>query len=168
MTHHKKLVLVAHNIRSIYNVGSLFRTSEGLGLVKIYLTGYTPSPARNDDARLPHLAEKQTRQIRKTALGAESLIEWEYWSDIADLLHFLKGRGYKLYALEQTDESIGLPGHKVNDDIALIIGNEVTGLPKDVLGMCDLILEIPMLGQKESLNVVHATAIALYHLRFIS
>ena len=162
------LVLIAHNLRSAHNVGSLLRTADGLGVGKIYLTGYSPYPRRETfhDPRLPHLAAKVDQQIAKTALGAEKLEFWEHVEDIEALLAELQGRGFKIAALEQASNSISLPDFQPPEKLAIIVGREVEGLESNILRLCDLILEIPMLGQKESFNVVQAAAMALYHCRY--
>lgn len=161
------LILIAHNLRSTHNVGSLFRTAEGLGVGKIYLTGYTPYPHReNDVSRLPHLSVKIDYQIAKTALGAEKMVDWQHNDDISLVIKELKAAGYTVAALEQAPGSIPLPGYKPPSKLVLVLGREVEGLEPEILKLCGLALEIPMLGQKESYNVVQAAAMALYHLRF--
>jgi tRNA G18 (ribose-2'-O)-methylase SpoU len=164
----KRLVLVAHNLRSTHNVGSLLRTADGLGVGKIYFGGYTPYPLLPIDERLPHLATKIDKQITKTALGAEKSVQWEHSQDVFEIINSLKQDGYKIAALEQAPGSIPLPEFKVPDKIAIILGREVEGLESEVLEACDFILEIPMLGSKESFNVVQAAAMAMYHCRFAS
>lgn len=161
-----KIILVAHNIRSTHNVGSLFRTAEGLGIDRLILSGYTPYPATEDDDRLPHLSSKLHRQIEKTALGAEKSMAWQKVDDISATLASLKQQGYKLYALEQTPASVRLPECLPADKSVLIVGAEVEGLPAAITDLCDECLEIPMFGSKESFNVAVAAGMALYHLRF--
>ncbi|HVC35955.1 MAG TPA: TrmH family RNA methyltransferase [Candidatus Dormibacteraeota bacterium] len=161
-----EIILLAHNLRSSHNVGSLLRTAEGLGVNKVYLTGYTPYPARNGDTRLPHLAQKIERQIHKTALGAQKLIDWQAEANIQQLLTDLRSDGYRLVALEQSAGAIALEDFVVPEKLALIVGREVEGLEKEVLARCDITVEIPMLGQKESFNVVQAAAMALYKIIF--
>lgn len=162
-----ELVLIAHNLRSLHNVGSLLRTAEGLGIDKVWLTGYTPYPKQQNDDRLPHLAQKTDKQIAKTALGAEKFVKWEHSEAIEAVLASLKADGFVIAGLEQTLGSQALPGFKPPRKLALIVGREVEGLESEVLELCDQVLEIPMSGQKESFNVVQAAAMALYHLRFI-
>jgi len=161
------IVLIAHNLRSAHNVGSLLRTADGLGVQKVFLTGYTPYPlVASSDDRLPHLAAKTNQQIAKTALGAETTVDWEYLADIKGLLKDLKRQGLTIAALEQSPESLALPSYKPPKTIALLVGREVEGIELDILADCDIVLEIPMFGQKESFNVVQAAAMALYHFRF--
>jgi len=163
----RQLVLIAHNLRSAHNVGSLLRTAEGLGVKQVFLTGYTPYPHTTHDERLPHLAQKLDRQIAKTSLGAEKTIDWQHADEIGSVLADLKEKGFTIAALEQAPESIKLPDYRPPDKLALIVGSEVEGLEREVLDSSDLILEIPMLGQKESFNVASAAAMALYHCRYL-
>ncbi|HSW78561.1 MAG TPA: TrmH family RNA methyltransferase [Candidatus Babeliales bacterium] len=160
-----KIVLVVHNVRSALNVGSILRTAEGLGVKKVYLSGYTPYPVAADDSRLAHHSLRTSRQIHKTALGAESLISWQQVTDIMPIIDKLRSDGYMIAALEQTANSRQLDSFHDDKDIALIVGNEVQGLERKVLEKSDVYLQIPMFGQKESFNVAVATGIALYHLR---
>ncbi len=165
----RSIVLIAHDIRSCHNVGSLLRTADGFGVEHVYLTGYTPyPPLPNGDTRLPHLASKIGRQIHKTALGAEASIAWTQQDDIVPLLDQLKAEGYVLAALEQDDDSISLPDFHAPTKIALLLGREVEGIEQELLKQVDVTLEIPMFGAKESFNVVQAAAAALYQLRFAS
>lgn len=160
----RQIILIAHNLRSAHNVGSLLRTADGLGISEVYLTGYTPHPFYANDTRLPHEALKITRRIHKTALGAEDTVKWQHRPDVSGVIAELKARGYKIGALEQSAQSINLISYTAKNKVALLIGNEVTGLDDENLIQSDVILEIPMAGQKESFNVVQATAMALYHL----
>lgn len=162
ITRVKELVVIAHNIRSTHNVGSIFRTCEGFGVTKIILSGYTPYPRVEGDVRLPHIADKLTAQIHKTALGAETMVPFEY-QELPDLLA-LKDAGYRLAALEQAEDSISLAEYHPSGKIALLLGEEVHGVEEALLALCDDILEIPMHGHKESFNVSVATGIALYAL----
>lgn len=162
----RSIILVADNVRSSHNVGSLLRTAEGLGITEVFLSGYTPHPTSDQDTRLPHVARKVHAQIKKTALGAEEYLRWSHCEDIAEVITNLKKRGYQIVALEQSKQSVSILDWEPGSMVALIVGNEVKGLSKDVLSLCDQVVEIPMYGKKESLNVVQATAIALGQLRF--
>lgn len=162
----RDIVLIAHNLRSTHNIGSLLRTAEGLGVRTVYLTGYTSYPLESNDGRLPHLSRKLDQQISKTALGAEKLQAWQHNDDINQVIAKLKDHNYLITALEQTATSQPLPNFQPTAKVALIVGREVDGLEIEILALCDLCLEIPMLGQKESFNVVQAAAMALYHIRF--
>lgn len=168
MMNARSIVLIAHNLRSCHNVGSLLRTAEGLGISDTYLTGYTPYPISKNDTRLPHLAAKIDRQISKTALGAEKLVRWHQSTDVETIISNLKQDGYRVLALEQTAKSTPLPDFAPPQKLALLVGREVEGVEPEIIEMCDGALEIPMFGKKESFNVVQAAAMALYHVRFAS
>jgi len=161
-----KIILVAHNLRSCHNVGSLLRTAEGLGAELVILSGYTPFPLTKNDRRLPHIAQKLDKQISKTALGAEKSQPWRHFETFEKALAFLRNQGYKLAAVEQASGATALPGFHPPEKMALLVGREVEGVEPEVLAACDRILEIPMFGQKESFNVVQAAAMAMYHCRF--
>ncbi|MDA3815343.1 MAG: TrmH family RNA methyltransferase [Patescibacteria group bacterium] len=148
----KKFYAILHNIRSAYNVGSMFRTADALGIDKIFLTGYSPSP-------------DQHKQISKTALGAEKNIEWEKCWHIHQVFDKLKKQKVKIYALELDSQSEKLEEIEVSGSLALLVGNEVKGLSTTVLSQTDSIVEIPMFGKKESLNVAVAFGIAGYVIR---
>ncbi len=160
-----EIIVIAHNIRSTHNIGSIFRTCEGFGVTKLIICGYSPYPKMANDTRLPHIVEKLTNQIHKTALGAETMVPFEY-QKVPDLKLF-SDQGYLIVGLEQDKRSVQINKYKVQNKIALLIGEEVMGLTNDLRNKCDKIIEIPMVGQKESFNVSVATGIALYAL-FIS
>lgn len=164
----REIVVIAHDIRSTHNVGSLFRTCEGIGVSKLYLTGYTPYPLEKNDSRLPHIANKVNSQIEKTALGSESTMRWTRHAEIKEVLDGLRREKFKIIALEQTENSILLNEFSPPDKIALILGNEVDGIQKEVIKLADYSVEIPMQGEKESFNVVQAAAMALYSLRYLA
>lgn len=157
-----EIIIIAHNIRSTHNVGAIFRTSEGFGVKKIILSGYTPYPKLKIDSRLPHIYEKLTSQIHKTALGAEGMVPFEY----LELPPFvaLKKLGYRIVGLEQAARSVPMNTYVSPPKIALLIGEEVHGIEDALLNHCEDIIEIPMIGRKESFNVSVATGIALYAL----
>ena len=157
-----EIIVIAHNIRSTHNIGSIFRTCEGFGVKQIILSGYTPYPKLENDSRLPHIVDKLAKDIHKTALGAENLVPYAYESEPD--FDRLRRSGFTLAGLEQSEESILLPGYKAPEKIALLIGEEVNGISKGLQAKCDVLLEIPMKGQKESFNVSVATGIALYAL----
>lgn len=167
LKNNRNIVLILDNIRSCHNVGSLFRTAEGLGLKEIYLCGITPYPKITNDSRLPHLISKITKKIDKTALGSINLIDYYYSENSFNVINKLKKKGYKIFSLEQDPRSQYLDQAKINfKNIALVVGNEVSGVDLNILEQSDLIIEIRMLGKKESLNVVQAAAMALYNLTF--
>lgn len=156
------ITLLLHNIRSAHNVGSIFRTAEGFGVTNIIISGYTPYPRHEHDTRLPHIADKITSQIHKTALGAETLVPFEQ-HDTLDLAP-LQRAGYSIIGLEQDARSSVLSNYTPPSKLALLLGEEVEGISKTLLDQCDAIIEIPMKGQKESFNVSVAAGIALYQL----
>jgi 23S rRNA (guanosine2251-2'-O)-methyltransferase len=162
----RDIILIGHNLRSCHNVGSLLRTAEGMGVSKVILSGYTPHPAHANDRRLPHESAKITNQIHKTALGAETMVKWDYHRDILPVIATLKKDGWIVAAVEQAEDAKDLPSYYPPQKIVLLMGREVEGVEKEVLDACDIALEIPMFGKKESYNVVQAAAMALYHCRF--
>lgn len=166
-----KITLVAHDIRSTHNVGAFFRTCDGLGIEEILFSGYTPYPTFKGDSRLPHFADKITRQIHKTALGAESVVNFSVFSTLEETLAHLKSENTVLIALEQSpssrtpEECVSILQEQYADQpVALILGNEIHGVSDTILAQMDLVMEIPMHGSKESFNVSVAAGIALYAL----
>ncbi len=157
-----EIIVVAHNIRSTHNVGAIFRSSEGFGVSKIILSGYTPYPVIPSDTRLPHISRKLTDQIHKTALGAEQIVPFEYQEQ--PNVEKLKTAGYTIVGLEQDARSVMLPDYHPPEKIVLLLGEEVEGITTDMRVLCDDLIEIPMVGKKESFNVSVATGIALYAL----
>lgn len=155
------ITVIAHNIRSAHNVGSIFRSAEGFGVTKIILSGYTPYPVIDSDTRLPHLRNKISRDIHKTALDAETIVPFEHHESLDT---WLVGNTLPIYALEQASGSINLRDFTPAPEFALLLGEEVHGIEPRYLTKCRQILEIPMFGQKESFNVSVATGIALYAL----
>lgn len=150
------MALALHNIRSAYNVGAIFRTADAVGVSKIYLCGYTPTPIdRFGRAR---------KDVAKAALGAEKTVTWESVADVHDLISKLKKEKYTILALEQAESSVNYKEAKLSSKNLLILGEEVKGIEKDILKKCDQILEIPMRGKKESLNVSVAAGVALFGL----
>lgn len=164
----RDIILIAHNLRSCHNVGSLLRTAEGLGVSEVILSGYTPYPYSHsaDDGRLPHLALKLHKQIQKTALGAEISQAWQHSADINSTMDGLRAAGYTLAAVEQSARATKLDQYAPPSKLAILVGREVEGVEPEILAGMDTILEIPMFGSKESFNVVQAAAMALYHCRF--
>jgi 23S rRNA (guanosine2251-2'-O)-methyltransferase len=147
--------LVLHDIRSNYNVGAIFRTCDGAGVSLVYLVGFTPTPVDRFG--------RVVTEIHKTALGAEEFIPWEVAPDILVLIKKLQSEGVCVVAVEQSESSIMLDQFTVPQNVAYIMGSETEGLPASVLEAVDHILELPMLGEKESLNVSVAAGIVLYH-----
>ncbi len=154
------LILILHDIRSAHNVGSMFRTADGAGVDEIVLSGYSPVPPKKDALYLTD-ADKA---LRKTALGAEESMAWKKVASLTRLVNQLRKEGYEIVALEQATGSIDYRQYRGKHKVALIVGNEVGGVVEKVLKNCDTILEIPMRGKKNSLNVSVATGIALYQI----
>lgn len=154
--HAPHLELVLDNIRSVHNVGAIFRTADGAGVRHLHLAGITARPGH------PKLA--------KTALGADKQVAWTGWQNVLDTAAFLREKGYALWALEDTPTAVSLfsaPVHTATDSpLALIVGNEVTGVDPDLLAMCDHTFFLPMQGHKHSLNVSIALGTAVYHLLY--
>jgi 23S rRNA (guanosine2251-2'-O)-methyltransferase len=146
------VIAVLENIRSAYNVGSVFRTADAFLLQAVYITGYTCTP--------PH------KEIKKTALGAEESVEWKHFANANEAVAFLKNDGYKIYAVEQAVNS--LPLHKLQieptEKIAVIFGNEVSGVEQTTINQCDGCIEIPQMGMKHSLNIATAAGVVLWEL----
>lgn len=144
------IIVVLENIRSAYNVGSVFRTSDAFLIEAIYIIGYSAKP--------PH------KEIKKTALGAEDTVEWKHFKTSAEALEELKSKGYKIYAVEQVENSISLEKFTSRDNVAIVFGNEVTGVEQSTIALCDGSIEIPQLGMKHSLNIATAVGVVLWEL----
>lgn len=157
-----EIILLLHNIRSIHNVGSILRTAEGFGAKKIFFSGYTPYPLLKNDTRLPHISHKIDKTIHKTALGAEKILDCYYSKEPKDII--AKFPNHLILALEQAPNSQNLYDFELKKSAILILGEEVNGIDSHLLSQADVILEIPMVGQKESFNVSVATGICLYQL----
>jgi 23S rRNA (guanosine2251-2'-O)-methyltransferase len=152
----KEVVILLHNIRSTHNVGSIFRTADALGVSKIYISGYTPLPI--DKFKRPR------KDIAKVALGAEKNISWEYISEPEKLLKKLKREKYQIVAVEQSKKSTDYKKVKIKYPVLFVVGNEVTGVEDKMLSLCEVVAEIPMMGEKESLNVSVAFGVALFRM----
>lgn len=163
----RQIILIVHNLRSAHNVGSILRTAEGLAVDEVILSGYSPYPINSSDQRLPHIAKRVDTKIRKTSLGAESTQHWRYQKDIKELLRTVHLQGYELTALEQSPRAINLTSYRPPEKLAIVIGNEVAGVEPEILKICPIHIQIPMLGHKESFNVVQASAMALFYLRHV-
>ncbi len=149
-----KTFVILHNIRSAHNVGSIFRTADGAGVTKIYLTGYTPAPV--DRFGRPH------EEVLKTSLGATDFVVWEQEENIESLLRNLREAKIAVVAVEQHNRSIDYRTYKLAGDTAFIFGNEIDGISPDICEKVDAVIEIPMLGKKESLNVSVTAGIILF------
>ena len=165
----KNIYLVVDNVRSALNVGSMLRSSDGLGIYEVMLCGYTPYPAMdNNDQRLPYIAQKITKRINKTALGAEQSQNWSHYVDTETAIKRLRAMSVEVLALEQTAHAIELTSlNPKSANIALIVGNERTGLEDKILSLVDSVVAIPMLGKKESFNVSAAAAMAMFYLKYM-
>ena len=152
----KGIAVLLHNIRSAHNVGAIFRTADALGVETIYLSGYTPTPM--DRFNRPR------KDIAKVALGAEKTIRWQYEKDPKEIIFELKSNKYQIIALEQTKKSIDYKKVKIKYPVLFIVGNEVEGVPQETISLCDIVTEIPMAGDKESLNVSVAFGVGLFRM----
>lgn len=164
-----EITLILHNIRSTHNVGAIFRTAEGLGVKHIVISGYTPFPdlaiINQSDSRLPHLVEKITKQIHKTALGAEQMVPFRRYGTLEEWLEENERTGnLPVIALEQAPDSTSLPDFIPPKAFALLLGEEVDGILAEHLARCAATVEIPMFGTKESFNVSVACGMALYQM----
>ena len=157
MVKKKKInILILHNIRSVLNIGALFRTCDAVGIDKVYLTGYSPTP-------LDRFGRKR-EDFKKASLGSDEFLDWEYKKNVGLLLDKLKKDGFKIFAIEQNERSVNYKKGKINNKNVFILGNEVRGISKQILdNKVDQILEIPMRGKKESLNVSTTGGIVLFH-----
>lgn len=146
------VIAVLENIRSAYNVGSVFRTADAFLISEVILTGYTAHP--------PH------KEIRKTALGAEESVKWTHFREMKEALHHLRSMNFTIYAVEQATGSLSLEKSDFGEDdrIAVVFGNEVTGVENETLLACDGCIEIPQLGMKHSLNIATAAGVVLWEL----
>jgi rRNA methylases len=145
------LIVILENIRSAYNVGSIFRTADAFLIQSVYICGYTAHP--------PH------KEIKKTALGAEDTVHWKYIKDVRDAVREIKEMGFSVYAVEQADNSIHLNKTELKaSKVALILGNEVSGVEQSTIEICDGCLEIPQSGMKHSLNVSVAAGIVMWEI----
>ena len=164
----REIIVIAHNIRSVQNVGSILRTADCLGVQKVYASGYTPNLQRQTDGSnlplLPHVRDKLRRELHRSALGAEELVLFEYSDDVIALFDRLRADGFTVVGLEQNERSVALLDYSPSGKVALLLGEEVHGLTNELIDKCDTLVEIPMFGTKESYNVAVATGIALYHI----
>ena len=151
MAETRRIRIVCHNIRSLWNVGAVFRSSDAFAVEKVYLTGYTGTPPR--------------KEITKTAIGADEWIPWEHAESPVEILRGLKADGWDIAALELAPGAKPLTEYDPPSKVCVLLGNEITGVPDELQDLCTVLLKIPMLGRKESLNVSVAAGIALHHLR---
>lgn len=149
-------ILIVNDVRSVANVGAVFRTSDAAGVNKIYLTGYTPTPLDRFG--------RVRKDMTKSALGAEKFVPWKYKKSLSTLISKLKQEKYLIIGIEQAENSVDYKKVKLQNKNAFIVGAEIAGIPENILKKCDIIAEIPMRGRKESLNVSVACGIALFRL----
>ena len=144
------LAVVLDNIRSMHNVGSIFRTADAFAVEKIYLCGITATP--------PH------KEIEKTALGATGTVKWQYFKSTKDAIDYCKNLNFKIFGVEQAEKSMALNDFECNEKMALVFGNEVYGVEQDIIDVCDGVIEIPQEGTKHSLNISVTVGIVLWEM----
>ena len=149
-----EIILILPDIRSAHNVGAIFRTADAFGVSKIIINGYTPSPIDRFG--------RERSDISKASLGAQNTIPWEDVEDVISYIKDKKDNGFEIVSLEQSSESVEISKYNKKEKVLLVVGNEIKGVDEQVLNLSDQILEIPMMGQKESMNVSVSTGIALY------
>jgi 23S rRNA (guanosine2251-2'-O)-methyltransferase len=147
--------IILEDIRSAYNVGAIFRTADASGVTKVFLVGYTPAPVDRFG--------RVRQEIEKTSLGASKTMAWEQTATTKEIIERLQEDGVCVAAVELSPKSVSLRDFKEPADIAYIVGNEVDGVSKEALELADVIVELPMLGKKESLNVSVTAGVVLYH-----
>lgn len=154
------MFLVLHDIRSAYNVGAILRTADGAGVSKVFFSGYTAIPSREEKV----FSTKAEKMIAKTALGAERSVAWEKIDDLSKLVKDFKKDKVKIISLENIKDAKDLKDFEANFPAALFLGNEIRGVPEEILKVSDAVISIPMRGKKESLNVSVAAGIAIYEI----
>jgi 23S rRNA (guanosine2251-2'-O)-methyltransferase len=154
-----EVALLLHDIRSAHNVGSMFRTADAAGASSIYLSGVTPTPSDRFG--------RAQREVAKVALGAEKTLEWHYMKSPGRIVKTLRARGFAIVGVEQDKRAQNYRALRIKRKTLFIFGNEVKGLPESVRKQCDILLEIPMHGKKESLNVAVTAGIILFGCRVI-
>lgn len=160
------LRLILSDLRGAGNVGSIMRTADACAVELIYACGYTSYPAVTADSRPPHVVSSNTKAIAKTALGAEHSVPIVHTSDTASAIFEAKRDGFKIIVIEQSENSLNLYHYHPHGRLAVVLGNEVEGVTKQLINCADQVLELPMIGKKESLNVSVAAAITMYQLKF--
>ena len=146
----KPVRVILDSVRSLYNVGSIFRTSDAVGIEKLYLCGITGTPPRSE--------------IHKAALGSEKSVPWEYFKNPITIITQLKKKGFKIAVLEHTDRGVLYNKAKYEFPLCLVVGHEITGVSDEVVALADMAIEIPMAGIKQSLNVAVAYGVAIYEI----
>lgn len=149
MLNQNKIIIVLDNIRSVHNVGAIFRTCDGAGVDEIILCGITPTP--------------EHKKVHKTALNAENYVKWQYFAETKDAIAYLKENNFVIYSVEQSKSSKMLNSIEFSNKTAFIFGNEITGVSPSIMELSDLTVEIPMVGKKNSLNVSTCVGIITYY-----
>jgi tRNA G18 (ribose-2'-O)-methylase SpoU len=150
----QEVALLLHNVRSTHNVGSIFRTADGAGVSRIYLSGYTPTPTDR--------FERARKDIAKTALGAENSVPWQKIINVKHQIDAMRNNGWQIVGVEQDARAIDYREFRISQPTLFIFGNEVRGISRSLRAQCDILIEIPMHGQKESLNVAVAAGVVLF------
>jgi len=151
-----KVFVILHDIRSVHNVGSMWRTANAAGVKKIFLSGYTPPPVDRFG--------RERKDFAKVALNSQKTVAWESVENPASLIKKLKREGFYVVAIEQAKNSVDYKKVKIKKPVLFLVGNEVEGIPQKLLNLADVVAEIPMKGDKESLNVSVAFGIALFRM----
>ena len=163
----RSITIILDNIRSLHNVGSILRTADGFGVTEVAAAGVTPFTSAANDTRLPHVALRARNQIHKTALGADESVTMKRFETPQEAISHYQKNGYQVWAIEQSDNAVSLrSAPKTPRKLSIVLGAEVEGISKDVLKLCDEVIELPMAGAKESFNVSVTAGIALYQLTF--
>ena len=152
----KEVFVLLHDIRSVHNVGSIWRTANVAGVTKIFLSGYTPSPVDRFG--------RERKDFAKVALNSQKTVAWEYIENPINLIKRLEKEGFYIVAIEQAENSVDYKKVKIKKPVLFLVGNEVEGIPQKLLKLADIVAEIPMKGDKESLNVSVAFGIALFRM----
>ncbi len=152
----RQVAVLLHDIRSVHNIGSIFRTADALGVSQIYLSGFSPLPVDRFG--------RHRKDVAKVALGAEKSVPWQAVSSPTRLIKEMRAAGYQVISLEQSERSVDYKRVAAEEKILFIVGNEVSGVPKNILNLSTVVVEIPMLGTKESLNVSVAFGIGLFRI----
>jgi len=151
MLNNKQIIVILDNIRSVHNVGAIFRTSDGAGVHNIYLCGITPTP--------------EHKKVHKTALNAEEYVKWDYFKSTQEAINKAKDQGYAVFSVEQSANSSKLNEYDFPEKTALIFGNEITGIGPAIMESSDKVIELPMAGKKNSLNVSTCVGIVVYYIK---
>lgn len=149
MLNSKNIVIILDNIRSVHNVGAILRTADGAGVTEVILCGITPTP--------------EHKKVHKTALNAEEYINWKYFRNTEEAINYVRGKGYTIYSIEQDENSRDINQIEIMNKSAFLFGNEITGVSPSIKQLSDFIVELPMNGKKNSLNVSTCVGIVTYY-----